>query len=386
MTYPAPGQPTSTEAPSLSDEPTVVEKSDEDLRVATLHADLVADSDTGGAAADQLVSALGTGNHVQARMIARTVQMNSPDVLALTGVTYDSAEMIAEHLRSLYFSSGQDGLPGVEYPHVFTAPTNSGKDAGADLDGDGFIGGSGDTIGHGEYPGQYGMIVFSKHPIVEDEVRTFQNFLWRDLPGGSMPQGYSELEESVMRLQDSSLWDVPIDVPGKSSPVHIVTTSLASQQAPDAEPARAEDIRRVVRDYVSGASWYLTDDDGGHGGLTPGTPFVVTGAPVAAEADEGISQLLKTSQMQDPEPEAVTEQPVSQRPGASQQADATATRHVPQEQDRRASLVLPAAELEVSDSGVFWPGQGEFGYAAVDPSSSYSLRDRLVWVDLSTGG
>src|SRR5699024_9232680 len=119
---------------------------------------------------------------------------------------------------------------GLNYPHVFTAPTNSGKQSGADLDGDGMIGGAGDAIGYGDYPGQHGMIVFSKHPIAEDSVRTFQDFLWRDLPDGSMPQGYSELEESILRLQETSLCDVPIEVPGESDPVHVIATALASQE------------------------------------------------------------------------------------------------------------------------------------------------------------
>lgn len=361
-----------------------MEKADEDLRVATLHADLVAEGDTKDAA-EQLASALRTGNHVKARVIARTVQMNAPDVLVLTGVSYDDAEQIAEYLSSLYLASGQDGLPGLEYPHVFTAPTNSGLESGADLDGDGIIGGPGDTIGYGDYPGQYGMIVFSKYPIVEDEVRTFQNFLWRDLPDNSMPQDYSMLEESVLRLQESSLWDVPVEVSGKSSPVHVVSTSVLSEGTTEDDAARAEDIRRVVSDYVSGDAWYLTDDAGEQGALEPDAHFVVAGSPVAAESPENLSAFLSSPRLQDPEPQPVTDQPLSERPGSDMTSE-NATREVPGDQDLRASLVLPAADLEVSNSGIFWPGEGEFGYPVVDPSSSYSLQDRLVWVDLTTEG
>src|SRR5690625_1657040 len=106
-TYPAPGQPVSTPAPSEAEATTTVDKDEQDLRVATLHADLVTESQAIDAA-DQLVSALRTGNHVKSRAIARTVQMNRPDVLVLTGVTYDSGEQIAEQLRSSYLSLGQD--------------------------------------------------------------------------------------------------------------------------------------------------------------------------------------------------------------------------------------------------------------------------------------
>lgn len=385
-TYRAPGQPLTTPVPSRAHDSTTVEKSEEDLRVATLHADLVADED-GGHSAEQLVAALRTGNHARARVIARTVQMNEPDVLVLTGVTYDDAEMVAEHLRSLYLSSGQDGLPGLDYPHMFTADTNSGRESGMDLDGDGTIGGPGDAIGYGDYPGQYGMIVFSKHPIVAEEIRTFQDFLWKDLPDPSIPTAYSELEESILRLQESSLWDVPVEVPGGEEPVHVIATAVASQHSTEAAAARADDIRTVVSDYVSGSAWYLTDDAGRSGGLTPGADAIVAGAPLA-EADEpteALGTLLDSAPLQDPEPQAVTEVPISQRFGSSGGSDETATRYVPDDQDYRASLVLPSSSLTVSNSGIFWPGDGEEGHALVDPSSRYALQDRLVWVDLTTG-
>lgn len=58
---------------------------------------------------------------------------------------------------------------------------------------------------------------------------------------------------------------------------------------------------------------------------------------------------------------------------------------MPDDQDCRASLVLPSSSLTVSNSGIFWPGDGEEGHALVDPSSRYALQDRLVWVDLTTG-
>ena len=384
--YPAPGQPAAPMAPDVGELASITEKSEQDLRVATLHADLVTDG-TSPQAAQQLVSSLQTGNHVKARVMARTVQMNAPDVLVLTGVTYDDAEQIAEQLRSLYLAAGQDGLDGLNYPHMFTAPTNSGQQSGADLDGDGMIGGPGDAIGYGDYPGQYGMIVFSKHAIVEDGVRTFQDFLWRDLPGGSMPTGYSELEESILRLQEASMWDVPIEVPGESEHVHVIATALAAEEGAATHTSRAEDIRRVIADYVSGSAWYLSDDDGVTGGLGAEDRSVVAGMPMlsAEEEAEGQSPLLDAPVLQDPQPRAVTDEPLTERSGAAEQTDEHATRYVPGDRDRRSSLVLPSAGFSVSDSGVFWPGEGEYGHAVVDPDSSFSLDDRLVWADLTVG-
>ena len=81
-----------------------------------------------------------------------------------------------------------------------------------------------------------------------------------------------------------------------------------------------------------------------------------------------------------------TEQPLTGRSGTPWHTDHTATRAVPGERDVRASYVLPSAALGVSQSGVFWPAEGEYGYEVVDPQSRFGLQNRLVWVDLQDLG
>jgi hypothetical protein len=49
------------------------------------------------------------------------------------------------------------------------------------------VGGPGDAFGFGFFPGQFGMVVYSMFPIDEDQVRTFQLFLWKDMPGALLP-------------------------------------------------------------------------------------------------------------------------------------------------------------------------------------------------------
>lgn len=380
VSYPAPGQPSGSDDDDAS--ASVVEKDEGDLRVATLHAGITADPDADDPV-DQLISSLSTGNHIPARAVAQTAQINDPDVLVLTGVSYDEDGAVAELLRTRYLASGQHGETSLDYPYVYAASTNSGRDSGADLDGDGVIGGPGDAVGYGEFPGQYGNLIFSKHPIVEDEVRSFQNFLWSDLPDNSMPEDeHSELEESVLRLPETNLLDVPVEVDGET--VHVVTTSTAVQQTDDVAVARSNDLRRVIGDYVSGNAWYLYDDEGETGPLDAGTPFVVAGSPViTGESPEDLSPLLEAPGVQDPEPEAITEVSLEERPGPLEDTDETATHFVEQGGDLRTSYVLPSTGLDVSGSGVFWPGSGELGYEVVDPTSSYALLDRLVWVDLT---
>ncbi|GFZ88570.1 endonuclease/exonuclease/phosphatase family protein [Nesterenkonia alkaliphila] len=380
--YPAPGQPSQEANGDQDDAATsVVTKEKGDLRVATLHAGITADPDA-EAPVQSLVNSLATGNHSQARAVAQTAQLNEPDVLILTGVSYDEDQQIAEQLSG-YLASGQYSAAGLDYPYVFTAPTNSGRESGVDLDGDGSIGGPGDAVGYGEYPGQYGTVIFSKHPIVEDEVRTFQQFLWSDVPEAGMPQGYSDLEASVLRLSETTLWDVPVEVEGHR--VNLVTTAVTDQNGAE-DTARGDDLRQVISDYVSGQAWYLYDDEGETAAGQTAAHYVVAGVPAAKTGSENLDVLLDSAVLQDPQPEAVTERPLSDRPGSVWHTDPLATRYVPGDRDLRASYVLPSTSLQVNNSGVFWPGEGELGYQVVNPEGAYALTDRLVWVDLTLGG
>ncbi|GAA4919646.1 endonuclease/exonuclease/phosphatase family protein [Nesterenkonia rhizosphaerae] len=388
--YPAPGQPFQLSSPADPSTSTLT-KAEGDLRVATLHAELTGDGSS-ERPIQQLIASLSGGQHAQARAIAQTAQINDPDVLVLTGVTYDDDGQIPELLRTQYLASGQRGESAIDYPYVYAAPTNSGLESGADLDGDGTIGGAGDAIGYGEFAGQHSTVVFSKHPILTDQVRTFQNFLWRDLPENSLPESrFSDLEQSIIRLYQSSLWDIPVQVDEDRAPVHIIGSAIPLPEDPTGiDLVRADDQRRVLAEYAAGNAWYLTDDDGAHGGLPAGHPFVVAGQhsapqPLAAESED-LDILLENAALQDPRPRAVTEQPLTGRSGTPWHTDHTATRAVPGERDVRASYVLPSAALGVSQSGVFWPAEGEYGYEVVDPQSRFGLQNRLVWVDLQDLG
>ena len=114
------------------------------------------------------------------------------------------------------------------------------------------------------------MAILSKYPIVEDDVRTFQHFLWKDMPGALLPDDpntaapadwYSPEELAVFRLSSKSHWDVPVDVNG--STVHV----LASHPTPpvfdgpeDRNGLRNHDEIRFWADYVTPgpASQYIT--------------------------------------------------------------------------------------------------------------------------------
>ncbi|MCZ0901366.1 endonuclease/exonuclease/phosphatase family protein, partial [Microcoleus sp. HI-ES] len=130
-----------------------------------------------------------------------------------------------------YLSVSQNGATPVNYPFRYTAPSNTGLASGLDLDNNGSavtqIGANGygnDAFGFGDFPGQYGMAVYSKYPIDTANIRTFQNFLWKDMPGAFLPDNsstpaandyYSPDELNAFRLSSKSHWDVPININGE---------------------------------------------------------------------------------------------------------------------------------------------------------------------------
>lgn len=318
------------------------------VRVATFNASL------NRAAEGQLENDL-DGENEQARAVAEVISENVPDILLINEFDYSPGAV--ELFRDNYL----DG----EYPHSFTAPVNTGVDSGLDLDADGAVGGPGDAFGFGQFPGQYGMLVLSKFPIHTDGIRTFQNFLWKDMPDSFLPRDYYGANSDSLRLSSKSHWDVPVDVDGKT--VHI----LASHPTPpsfdgpeDRNGKRNHDEIRMTADYIDGAD-YLYDDNGVRGGLEPGVSFVVLGDqnsdPVDGDSVAGsIQQLLDNPRIQDPAP-------------TSEAGDGTDTADFsdPTPGDLRVDYALPSTDLTVTGSEVYWPTNAEH------PSDH-----RMVWVDL----
>ena len=69
------------------------------------------------------------------------------------------------------------------------------------------------------------------YPIDQTGIRTFQKFLWKDMPGALLPDDpatpapadwYSPAEQNVFRLSSKSHWDLPLLVGGKV--VHFLTS------------------------------------------------------------------------------------------------------------------------------------------------------------------
>ena len=170
--------------------------------------------------------------------MAEIVERVDPDVLLLNEFNWDSAGKAIDRFAGNYLGKGHDacasGTPSkpIAFAYRFLptgdgSPFNTGIPSGLDFDNSGRTSDPADAFGFGNFPGQYGMVVLSKYPIDVDNVRTFQRFLWRDMPGNLIPTPfYSPAEVAALRLSSKSHWDVPIRVGGRT--IHV----LASHPTP----------------------------------------------------------------------------------------------------------------------------------------------------------
>ncbi len=339
-------------------------------------------------------SAEGSWDHPQLASAAEIIQRVRPDVVLLNEIDFDAEKR--ENARLFverYLRVGQGGQEPIDYPHIFFEPSNTGVPAGHDFNNDGKTDSPEDSYGFGNYPGQYAMALLSRLPIDSANARTFQKLLWRDMPGNLMPDGegerpewYDSEELAIFRLSSKSHWDVPIQVGATS--LHI----LASHPTPpvfdgdeDRNGRRNFDEIRLWADYLTGgeAASYIVDDAGVSSPLAADAHFVLVGdlnADPWGDATYGrtaISQLLEHPRIQDTDPRgdggAAVDRPYDGPP---------ALRTAPY---GRIDYALPSHNLEVKDSGVFWPGPDDPLRHLVDGEAKASDH-ALVWVDVVVPG
>jgi 3-phytase len=358
----------------------------------------------------ELIADLSEPDDDQVQAVAEIIQRVRPDVLLINEFDFDDAGTAAELFQDNYLSVPQGGADPIEYPYRFVAPSNTGIPSGFDLNNDGGVGGPDDAYGFGFFPGQFGMAVYSMHPIVESDVRTFQHFLWADMPGALLPDDpatpepadwYSAAELEVFRLSSKSHWDLPIEVDGKV--VHL----LASHPTPpvfdgveDRNGRRNFDEIRFWADYVQPGrrSSYIYDDAGGRGGLPPGASFVIAGDlnsdPFDGDSIPGSAQLVlehpRVNTSVTPSSEGAVEQAELQgRANEDHIGDprfdtADFTDSAPG--NLRADYVLPSKNLRIDEAAVFWPTSDDPLFGLVGTFPFPSSDHRLVWVDVNVPG
>jgi hypothetical protein len=385
--------------------------SNDDVRFATFNASLNRGSQ--GLLVTQLSDPTATDVfRNQMRNVAEVVQRVRPSVLLINEFDFDPAAPALFHDNFLQVS--QNGAPPIKYRNSFIAPSNTGIATGKDLNNNGVVvttpgapGYGDDAFGFGAFPGQFGMVVYSKHPILYDQVRTFQLFRWKDMPGNLIPIPlYSPDEVDILRLSSKSHWDIPIQIGGK------VVHFLVSHPTPpvfdgpeDRNGRRNYDEIRFWADYISpGQSRYIYDDEGAYGGLKPGELFVIAGDqnsdPLDGDSIPGaIQQLIEhplvNTKLTPSSPGAV--EATALQGGANQSHRSNPRFDTADFADSapgslRADYVLPRKTLQIVGAGVFWPVQADplFRLTGVFSSANWGLvggfptsDHRSVWVDVS---
>lgn len=378
-----------------------------------------------GNQAGEVSRRLAQGGDPQASALAEILQRVRPDVVLLNEVDYeaergDPNSQIIKRFLSKYLAVPQHGSQSesgpaepISYPYVFSALSNTGIHSGLDLDRNGRVDANpgsvtygGDSWGFGRYPGQYGMVVLSRYPIREAGVRTFQKFLWKDMPEARLPDDpntetiadwYSQEALSKFPLSSKSHWDVPIEIAGQV--VHV----LASHPTPptydgpeDRNGRRNHDEIRFWADYIAGGdgAQYIYDDQGTRGGLAKDALFVIAGDlngdPEDGQGSEGISRLLASPRL--------AKVPIPASEGGEEQASLqgeanTSHRGNPRFDtldaadkggpgNLRVDYVLPASGLNCVASEVFWPNNDSKLFALVGTHPFPGSDHRLVWVDV----
>jgi PKD repeat protein len=396
-----------------------------DVRIATFNAafsNVVSGS-------GNLSERMKTTDYVRFQLIADVIQRANPDVLFLNefdhvwtaagefdeAMTLQSVEDFKTNYLEVAQTSGN--VPAI-YDHVFVAPCNTGIPSGYDFNNDGVVDDCcDDAFGFGEFPGQYAMVFLSKYPIVEDNIRTFQKFLWKDMPDSFLPPDpsdtdgngdlenyYNVTEQQVYRLSSKSHWDIPVDVNGNiihclmSHPTPPVfddgtATKYPSDTVADWNGLRNHDEIRFWADYVNPEiNEYFYDDAEWQaaGNMTPAKRmgglmrggecdrFVILGDqnadPVDGDATFNPILLLLDSAMVDAETTPISQGALEQVPSTMTDT-ATKTANF----NLRADYALPSiVGFELEKSFVFWPENAD-----LESDLLASSDHRLVAVDVN---
>ncbi|NNC36847.1 MAG: endonuclease/exonuclease/phosphatase family protein [Acidimicrobiales bacterium] len=368
----------------------------ESVRIATFNVSMYRQ-----AKAD-LISALFDSNDDQILAVAEIINTVDPDILLINEFDYDKHGKSLNLFQTNYLKN--------RFGYSYVAPSNTGVSSGFDLNNDGAIvtepgafGYAGDAFGFGDFEGQYGFAIVSKFPIDTDNVRTFQNFLWKDMPDNLIPiEWYSHEERNVLRLSSKNHVDAPIRIGDKT--VHIIAahpTPPTFDGPEDRNGKRNHDEIRLIADYITPEiGGYLVDDNGKDGGLAKHAQFVIMG-DMNADPNDGDSYNHAIRQLLSHERIAKVSPQSSGAVAAAKIAAGANTEHIsPHANDTadfrdinddgtnavgnlRLDYVLPSNNLNVVASGVFWPADGEDGYNLVGPGyPPVSSDHRLVWIDV----
>ena len=381
--------------PAISTAQPVAEAAPGTLRIATYNANLVRQG------AGVLIKDIAKRDR-QVLAVAEILLRVRPDVVLLNEIDHDPEGVALGRFAAL-LAEGVGGLPGLDYPYLFTAEPNTGVPSRHDLDGDGRTMGPGDALGFGRFPGQYGMAILSRFPL--GPVRTFRSLPWAALPGAEPPLStdgtpfWPKAVWQALPLSSKSHWDVTVALPGGGE-LHL----LASHPTPPVfdGPEDRNGLRNAAEiafwaEYLDGTRF--ADDAGRVAALEEDAAVVVLGDlnldPLDGDGRrEAIGRLLDHPRLQDPRPASAGGVAAAAAQGganAGHQGDPALDTADWRDEgadgapgNLRVDFVLPSRGLEVTGAGVFWPTPDDklAALVAEQERERASSDHRLVWVDI----
>lgn len=333
-------------------------------------------------------------NILQIKNVAEIIQRVNPDIILLN--EFDRVDNSHKNIRTFlndYLAHSQNGQTSINYPYFYQGAVNTGVKINADIKADEKTNlQPNGTHGFGYFEGHYGMVLLSKYPINEENIRTFQHFKWHDMPNALKPidpktnqPWYSDKTWQALRLSSKSHWDIPVNINGKT--IHV----LASHPTPpvfdgpeDRNGKRNHDEIRFWVDYINGEQGhYIYDDLGKKSGLAAQQAFVllgdqnastINGNAIATKDSQGIYALLNSDKIQDPLPTSLG--------GKQHDTNNKNAKYYTAHWGMRPDYVLPSTHgFTLIDSGVYWPEKQQESYRLIKNRQA-SSDHRLVWVDV----
>jgi len=325
--------------------------------------------------------------------LATVIQNVAPDVLVLMEVDFDAEGRVVDLFRKNLLEVKLTEAEPITYEYAYQIDSNTGLISGVDIDGNGSVSLPNDAFGFGEYPGKYASAILSKYPLDLGSIRSFQEFLWKDMMNAELPVNsdgsnyYPDEVLEVFRLSSKNHVDIPIVLPD-SSVVHALIshpTPPVFDGAEDRNGKRNHDEIKLWADYLSDMD-YLIDDDGIEGGLSSEASFILFGDQNADPFDGDSYNFAANQLLNHPRVNSRVANgnliPASN--GGSENNENTGDIGDPSNDTSffglRVDYVLPSDDLNVIASGVYWPASNEPGHEVIqDGSASDHL---LVWVDI----
>ncbi|WP_144213557.1 endonuclease/exonuclease/phosphatase family protein [Shewanella donghaensis] len=378
---------------------------------------------------------------IQIRNVAAIIQTERPAVLLMAEFNNDGTGEDNEAIQGFrlnYLSVPQNALGStsdevellepIQFGYTENFATNTGLLSEFDLDRNGTIALPGDAWGFGFYHGQYAFGLLSQYPIDTANIRTFQDFKWKDMPGEAnpvinncedennpIPEGmtcgdewYSAEAWAEKPLSSKNHVDAPIIIPTANGDkvVHL----LLSHPTPPIFDTITENNKLLNRaeikfwdDYISGNGSYIYDDAGIKGGIKADSSFVILGDLNAdPESGDGYLDTIKDLMYNDQVNQLATHGVYAPSSLGGPECLATGECRaenwgttypdvVTSTSGLRLDHVIPSHDLNITDSGVFWPATFEDGRLMMNDDrvgswggggKSVSSDHRLVWVNV----